>query len=68
MPDDSCQSPGEKPIARKDDRRTVPRYPFIASAKEIDVETRTELAGRVSELSQKDCFIDTLNASQWRRK
>ena len=46
----------------KDERRSVPRYPFVASAQEGDLETGAELAGRVSELSEKGCFIDTLNS------
>ncbi|MFY9528089.1 MAG: PilZ domain-containing protein [Candidatus Acidiferrales bacterium] len=61
MPDDPFQSPKGEPSIGKGERRTVPRYPFIASAKETDVETGAELAGRVSELSQKGCFIDTPN-------
>ena len=43
------------------ERRRTPRYAFIASAREVDVATKTELAGRVSEISENGCFIDTLN-------
>ena len=48
------------PPERREKRR-VPRYAFIASAKELDVATKTELPGRVSEISEYGCFIDTLN-------
>lgn len=48
------------PPERREQRR-APRYAFIAAAKEVDVATKTELAGRVSEISENGCFIDTLN-------
>lgn len=43
------------------ERREVPRYPFVASAEQIDVNTGTQLSARVSELSLKGCYLDTLN-------
>jgi len=48
------------PPERREQRR-APRYAFIASAREVDVATKTELPGRVSEISEHGCFIDTLN-------
>ncbi len=58
-----------KPVAQPDaasstsykDRREVPRHTLIASAEEIDLATGTRLKGRVSELSLKGGYLDTLN-------
>ncbi len=43
------------------DRREVPRYSFIASAEEVDIVSNTRLTSRVSEISVKGCYLDTLN-------
>lgn len=61
MLDDGGSLEKGPPGAGQRERRGVPRFPFIASAKEVDVATHTELPGRVSEISEKGCFIDTLN-------
>jgi hypothetical protein len=47
--------------SQNSERREVPRYPFVASAEQIDVNTGTQLSARVSELSLKGCYLDTLN-------
>jgi len=39
----------------------VPRYNFVAVADVIDHSTQTCLHGRISELSRKGCYVDTLN-------
>jgi hypothetical protein len=41
--------------------RTVPRYSFVAVADVTDHATQTCLHGRISELSRKGCYVDTLN-------
>lgn len=61
MPDDGGSSEKGEPNAGTRERRRVPRYSFIASSKEVDLETGTGLAGRVSEISENGCFVDTLN-------
>lgn len=43
------------------ERRAVSRYPFIASAEETDLDSGARLSARVSELSLKGCYLDTLN-------
>jgi len=43
------------------ERRGAPRHPFIASAEETDLASGTRLSARVSELSLKGCYLDTLN-------
>ncbi len=43
------------------ERREAPRHPFIASAEEIDLASGARLSARVSELSLKGCYLDTLN-------
>ena len=47
--------------SQNSERREVPRYPFVASAEQIDVNTGTQLSARASELSLKGCYLDTLN-------
>lgn len=59
MPEKNGPSQPGPPERRE--KRRVPRYAFIASAKEVDIATKTELPGRVSEISVYGCFIDTLN-------
>ena len=43
------------------ERREAPRHPFIASAQETDLASGARLSARVSELSLKGCYLDTLN-------
>ena len=42
------------------ERREVPRYTFIASAEIIEPASDTHIAGRISEISRKGCYIDVL--------
>jgi hypothetical protein len=42
-------------------RREVPRYDFIATAKLKDPVNEIRLSGRVTEMSRKGCYVDTLN-------
>ena len=42
-------------------KRTVPRYTFIASVDIIEPVTDTKFSGRVSEISRKGCYLDILN-------
>src|SRR5207244_11500280 len=42
-------------------RREAPLHPFIASAEETDLASGARLSARVSELSLKGCYLDTLN-------
>jgi hypothetical protein len=46
---------------RNSERRVAPRHPFIASAEETDLVSGARLSARVSELSLKGCYLDTLN-------
>jgi len=43
------------------DKRTVPRYTFIATVDIIEPVTDTRFSGRVSEISRKGCYLDILN-------
>ena len=47
--------------SQNSERREAPRYPFIASAEEINLASGTRISARVSELSLKGCYLDTLN-------
>ncbi len=41
--------------------RTVPRYTFVAVAEIIEIESKVCIVGRVTEISRKGCYVDTLN-------
>jgi hypothetical protein len=41
-------------------QRTVPRYTFVAVA-EIQSMTQTCVMGKISEISRKGCYVDTLS-------
>ncbi len=43
------------------ERRRTPRYPFVASAELIEVESQTHLSARVSELGLNGCYFDTIS-------
>jgi len=43
------------------DKRTVPRYEFIATVEVVEPVSDMRLSGRVSEISRKGCFVDILN-------
>ena len=43
------------------ERRTDPRYMFIATAEIIEPASDTHISGRVSEISRKGCYVDLLN-------
>ena len=47
--------------SQNSERREAPRHPFIASAEETDLASGARLSARVSELSLKGCYLDTLN-------
>ena len=42
------------------EKRTVPRYSFIAHVEVIEPASDTHIAGRVSEISRKGCYIDVM--------
>ncbi len=46
---------------QNNDRRGVPRYSFIASAEETELDSGARISARVSDLSLKGCYLDTLN-------
>lgn len=43
-------------------QRAVPRYSFIATTEITDPVNSIRLSGRVTEISRKGCYVDTLNA------
>jgi hypothetical protein len=59
--DDSPGSPSNSGSGGSD-RRAVPRYTFIATVEIVDPVSGVRLAGRVSEISRKGCYVDILNA------
>jgi len=42
-------------------KRTVPRYPFIAEVEVNELNSGTRMAARISDLSVRGCYVDTLN-------
>ena len=64
MPDDRSK-PATPDTAASEwphaERRAVPRFLFIANAEETDMNSGARLSARVSELSLKGCYLDTLN-------
>src|SRR6266699_3293809 len=64
MPDDSSKPtslPASQSGLSNSERREAPRHPFIAGAEETDLASGARLSARVSELSLKGCYLDTLN-------
>lgn len=45
------------------ERRSSPRYRFIAEAEVIEIENDTKLRARTNDLSIQGCFLDMLNPS-----
>ena len=45
-----------------EERRRAPRYPLIASAEVIELQTNTRLRVRTSDLSIVGCYLDTTNS------
>jgi hypothetical protein len=43
------------------ERRSVPRFSLIASAEIIEPASGVHISGRISEISQKGCYLDVLN-------
>lgn len=43
------------------ERRSTPRYPFIATAIVVEPLTRTRLSARTSEIGANGCYVDVLN-------
>ncbi len=44
------------------DRRSVPRYNFVATAEITDDASAAKLSGRVTEISRYGCYLDIANA------
>lgn len=43
------------------ERRSVPRYPFVAAVELLEPIDRVRLSGRTSELGLNGCYVDVLN-------
>lgn len=43
------------------ERRSVPRYPLIATVEVLETASDTRMSGRISEISRKGCYVDVLN-------
>ena len=43
------------------ERRSSPRFPFIASAEVRAESTGSQLAARISDISASGCYVDTIN-------
>ena len=58
--DDSSGSPIEAGKAIRE-RRSVPRFSLIAQAEVVEPGSGVRIAGRISEISCKGCYVDLLN-------
>ncbi len=67
MPDDPAYkdpgTAGSTPsgISPQGERRSVPRFPFIADAEVVENSTETRFVVRVSEIGMNGCYVDILN-------
>lgn len=43
------------------EKRSVPRYMFIATADIVEPTNDVHMSGRISEISRKGCYLDILN-------
>jgi hypothetical protein len=57
---DSAGSPIE-PGKSYSERRSVPRYALIAQTEVVEPISGLRIAGRISEISRKGCYVDALN-------
>ncbi|HEY1865499.1 MAG TPA: PilZ domain-containing protein [Candidatus Acidoferrales bacterium] len=57
--ENASQAPGDSDARIV--KRTVPRYTFVAVAEIIEIESKVCIVGRVSEISRKGSYVDTLN-------
>ncbi len=58
--DSGTSSPPDKGSERSE-RRSAPRFPFVAEAEVMELRSEARLSARISELSLGGCYIDTLN-------
>jgi hypothetical protein len=49
----------DSPASTGADRRTHPRYAFVAAIEVVAAETRVRIKTRVRDLSQQGCYVDT---------
>jgi hypothetical protein len=45
----------------EDERRRIPRYPFIASAELLEENSGSRMDTRISDLSLSGCYVDSIN-------
>jgi hypothetical protein len=57
---DSAGPPNE-PEKSYSERRSVPRYGLIAQTEVVEPVSGLRIAGRISEISRKGCYVDALN-------
>jgi hypothetical protein len=50
-----------QPESQYREKRTVPRYEFIATVEIVEPISDMRISGRVSEISRKGCYVDILN-------
>ena len=43
------------------EKRRHPRYPFSATAEIIDIQAKTRITGRTSDIARMGCYIDTIS-------
>lgn len=53
--------PKGDPATMSDERRSVPRYAFVATTELTDAKNASKLSGRVAEISRYGCYVDIAN-------
>ena len=48
--------------------RGIPRLPVLVDAETVDVNRRTSVTGRATDLGVGGCFVDTIDTFPWARR
>ena len=56
----SKTTPGQVP-RNSSEKRSCPRYPFSPSVEAVDVQAKTRIVGRLSDIGRNGCYMDTIS-------
>jgi hypothetical protein len=57
----AASDPLKPGLANYETRRSVPRYPLIATVELVESASEMRFSARLSEISRKGCYVDVLN-------
>jgi hypothetical protein len=61
MSDDPNRAENNSAGVTPQERRNYPRYAFSAAAEAVHLQGDTRVSGRISDLGQAGCYVDTIN-------